>query len=105
MNDAAVSTYGYSREEFLQMTLRDIRPPEEIAAFDKAILHHQRGLNDAGVWRHRRKDGRVIFADIRVFGYTQDGQQRELVVARDVTKRTARGGGPASVSGLAAVAD
>jgi two-component system cell cycle sensor histidine kinase/response regulator CckA len=86
VNDAALLTYGYSREEFLQMTLRDIRPPEEIAAFDKAIIHKS-GLKDAGVWRHRRKNGRVIFADIKAFGYTQDGQERELVVTRDVTKR------------------
>jgi hypothetical protein len=30
VNDIAVSEYGYSREEFLQMTPKDIRPPEDI---------------------------------------------------------------------------
>ena len=87
VNDAAVETYGYSREEFQQMTLRDLRPPEELAEFDKVIAHRRRGLNDAGIWRHRCKDGSFIFADIKAFGFSQGGQERELVQARNVTER------------------
>jgi len=32
VNEAATAHYGYSREEFLRMTIKDIRPPEEIPA-------------------------------------------------------------------------
>jgi two-component system cell cycle sensor histidine kinase/response regulator CckA len=32
VNDAAVHQYGYSREEFSRMTLRDLRPPEDVPA-------------------------------------------------------------------------
>ena len=64
VNDAAVKHYGYSEQEFLTMTIRDIRPRFDLAKFNnylyqKAIpessLH---GFNNAGVWQHHEQKGR-----------------------------------------------
>src|SRR5690242_13682822 len=63
VNDAAVHTYGYSRREFLSMTLRDIRPPEATAIFDNYIVAGNLP-GWAGLWKHRTKTGRDLFVEI-----------------------------------------
>ncbi len=87
VNDAAVQTYGYSREEFLAMTTLDIRPPEEASALIDAVAHRREGLNNAGIWRHRRKDGSFLFVEVKAFGFEENGRKQELVLAYDVTRR------------------
>ena len=87
VNDAAVQTYGFSREEFLAMTLLDIRPPEEAAALMEATSRRKNGLNSPRVWRHRRKDGSFLFAEVKAFGFEENGRRQELVLAHDVTQR------------------
>src|SRR5208337_2764925 len=61
VNDAAVSTYGFSREEFLAMTLLDLRRPEEKPEATHLLAQRHQGFNTAGIRRHRRKDGSVLF--------------------------------------------
>jgi len=86
VNDAALRTYGFSREEFLTMTLLDIRPPEEATALINVVGRHKNGLNKPGVWRHRRKDGSLLFAEVKAFGFEENGRKQELVLANDVTQ-------------------
>lgn len=88
VNDAAVQTYGFSREDFLSMTLMDIRPPEEEPALLDWVKQIQPGFNSAGIWRHRRKDGSFLFADIKAFAFETNGRYQELVMVNDVTRRT-----------------
>ena len=87
VNDSAISHYGYAREEFLKMRIPDIRPPQDLPAFEQGMSARPPGLDDAGAWRHRLKDGRVIEAQI--ISHTMDwaGRKAELVVAIDVTER------------------
>jgi PAS domain S-box-containing protein len=87
VNDAAAARYGYSREEFLSMTLRDIRPPEDVAALERNIASITNGLDLAGVWRHRRKDGSILLAEITSHTLDFSGRRAECVVAHDVTER------------------
>ena len=87
VNEAAVRTYGFSRDEFLAMTLLDIRPPEEAPALLNVVSGRKNGLNNPGVWRHRRKDGSLLFAEVKAFGFEENGRKRELVLAHDVTQR------------------
>ncbi len=87
VNDAAVKTYGYSREQFLAMTVADIRPEEDVSTFLKSASKRHEGYNAAGVWRHRFKDGRTILVEIVAFEFENAGHQEELVLALDVTKR------------------
>jgi PAS domain S-box-containing protein len=64
VNDAAVRHYGYSRAEFLAMTIKDIRPREDIPKLLAAIAAHTFGARQSELWRHRCKDGREILVEI-----------------------------------------
>ncbi|MET0311166.1 MAG: PAS domain S-box protein [Burkholderiaceae bacterium] len=87
VNDAAVNHYGYSREEFLAMTILDIRPPEDAAAVTASARKPVQGITTAAVWRHRRKDGSFIFAEVTSHGMLFDDRPAKLVLAHDVTER------------------
>src|SRR5438093_8077833 len=60
VNDAAVAQYGWSHQEFMGLTLADVRPEEDV---DKLVSAVQTGGSD-GVWRHRTKDGALIDVEI-----------------------------------------
>src|SRR5260370_7147179 len=63
VNEAAIFHYGYSREEFLSMTIKDIRSAEEVPVL-LDNLSNEGGVNAAGAWRHRKKDGAIIHVEI-----------------------------------------
>jgi hypothetical protein len=88
VNDAAVAQYGYSREEFLQMRLTDIRPLEEVPRLLDALQQEWSVLRHAGEWRHCRKDGTLIVAEIISHALDFAGRKAVLTVAQDVTLRT-----------------
>ena len=85
VNEAAISRYGYSEAEFLAMTIADIRPADDIQPLLKRNKTRASGPQDAGRWRHRFKDGRVILAEIRAFPVIFEGREAEIVTARDVS--------------------
>jgi PAS domain S-box-containing protein len=87
VNETAVALYGWSREEFLRMTILDIRPPQDVARLLETVRAHPEGLRQSGQWRHRAKDGRELI--IEADGYTLNfgGRRASLVVVRDVTER------------------
>ena len=65
VNCAAVRHYGYSRTEFLDMTIMDIRPPEDVKLLPQDHLAARGETQEyAGEWRHRKKDGTIINVDI-----------------------------------------
>ncbi len=86
INETAVDNYGYSREEFLSMTMKDIRPPEDVPALLKRLdkLPSSRSMVSA---RHVKRDGTVI--DVEVSGHLLDfpGKQYRVITAIDVTGR------------------
>lgn len=80
VNAAAIETYGFSREEFLKMTLLDIRPSEDVPKFlQENDPPHQ---STAEHWRHKRKDGSVISVSITSWKVTFNGRLAEVVLAR-----------------------
>ena len=87
VNQAAIARYGYTREEFLSMTLRDIRPPEDIPA----LLEHTRTSTATphtdGPWRHRKKDGVILFVEITAHPIQFGDAAAVLVMANDITER------------------
>ena len=87
VNDAAVIKYGYSRDEFLAMTIRDIRPREDVPRLLQNIASLQPGVDHAGVWRHLKKDGSLIDVEIVSHTLSLQGRSAELVLANDVTER------------------
>jgi PAS domain S-box-containing protein len=87
VNDAAVRHYGYSRTEFLEMTIKDIRPPEDIKLLENYLATESDEVANAGEWRHRKKDGTVINVDITSSRLTFGGRPAEFVLAHDITER------------------
>ena len=88
VNEAAVENYGYSREEFLRMTLEDIRPAEDRKRFRNHLAEpHQRGLRHGDQWRHLKKDGTVIDVEISAHDLEWQGLSATLVLASDITER------------------
>jgi PAS domain S-box-containing protein len=91
VNEAAIQHYGFSREEFLAMTLRDIRPPEEVPALDEFTARRRqspgpRAFRSDRVWKHRKKDGTIIDVEIAASPIGFHGQAAWLVLASDVTE-------------------
>jgi PAS domain S-box-containing protein len=87
VNNAAVERYGYSREEFLAMTIKDIRPPEDVPALMAVVTSRSEGINPSGLWRHRRKDGSLLFVEVVSHALEFEGRRAQMVMAADVTER------------------
>lgn len=87
VNEAAIKHYGYSREEFLAMTIANIRPAVDIPALLENMATLRPGLNKKGVWRHCKKDGSLIEVEITTYRLTFGGRQAQLVLANDVTEQ------------------
>jgi two-component system cell cycle sensor histidine kinase/response regulator CckA len=87
VNEAAVRNYGYSRQEFLAMTLDDIRPQADVEELRSQAATTPLGTNNVGVWRHTRKDKRVIDVEVTVHKFPLDGRSCGLAEAIDVTER------------------
>jgi PAS domain S-box-containing protein len=84
VNDAAIRHYGYSRDEFLSMTLADIRLAEDVPEFIEQV---RTGTNRPRIWRHRKKDGSIILVEITAHSLPLAEGRRRLVLANDVTAR------------------
>lgn len=87
VNDAAVQAYGYTRDEFLAMTIRAIRPAEDVAKLEFAIANADPTLTHRGHWRHQRKDGTIFDVDISSHELPQQQGRTRLVLALDITDR------------------
>jgi len=87
INNAAINHYGYTREEFLSMTLKDIRPKEDLDALLININQTGQPLNFAGEWRHLKKNGEIIYVEITSHLITFNGQKARHVMVNDITER------------------
>ena len=87
VNAAAVTTYGYSRAEFLRMRITDIRPADDIPRLLQAARNLKKSPQSQDCWRHRRKNGEVFEAEVTAQGITFAGKEAVLTVVQDVTAR------------------
>jgi diguanylate cyclase (GGDEF)-like protein/PAS domain S-box-containing protein len=89
VNDAAVEQYGYNREEFLTMSIADIRPADALTALHEVVAAPRDLTARYGpvVWRHRRKDGTVFEAEVTSTHFRADDADLRLVQALDVSER------------------
>ncbi|MCA1565108.1 MAG: PAS domain S-box protein [Acidobacteria bacterium] len=87
VNTAAVRHYGYTREEFLAMSILDVRPPESVPAVLENIASLPTPHREAGEWEHRKKDGTRIFVEISSQLIDFGGRAARLVLINDVTER------------------
>ena len=93
INDAAIKTYGYTEEEFLTMTIKDLRlksDQEDLESYLKRKdsgekrFHH---FADPGVWKHIHKNGEVIYAEIQGDSISYKNHDCRIIVATDITQK------------------
>ncbi len=93
VNEAAITTYGYSREEFLGMTINDIRKLEERGKLTDSVTEFVNQPYAAGSWRisgtwqHQKKDGFLIYANITSHKIIFEGTECAMVLASDTTEQ------------------
>jgi len=87
VNEAAVAHYGFASEEFLQMKLTDIRPLEEIPLILAEAKLPKPNFRESGPWRHRLKNGQIIYVQVANHVTEWRGRPAGLVVAQDITAR------------------
>jgi len=88
VNTAAIEHYGYSREEFLAMTLKHIRPSDEIPFLVSSIAEPLDTPRQR-IWKHRKKDGSLIDVEIVRTDIELQGRAASFALANDITDRLA----------------
>ncbi len=86
VNNSALSKYGYSRKEFLQMSLKDILPADY---HDKLVSYIESGktqIIEGALWKHRLKSGELITVSVATHHVTFNGLQCSMVMITDVTQ-------------------
>ena len=88
INETAMEKYGYTKEEFLAMTLRDIRPPYEVARLmEKQQSTFVQNAINKGIWKHVKKNGEIIDVHVTAHLFELGGRQAKLVLADDITEK------------------
>jgi hypothetical protein len=87
VNDTAVHIYGWSREEFLAMSILDIRPAEDIPAVLANIRESAASFQLSGPWRHSHRDGSTVEVEVSSHNLVWTGRSARLVLSLDVTQR------------------
>jgi|GEM_PF-621837 len=90
VNKAALRHYGYTREEFMGMSLMDIRPSDEVERFltiTRFWDDHNPSVKQEGIWRHIKKTGETIYVEIRTQAILFGGRPARVALINDVTER------------------
>ena len=87
VNDAAIEHYGYSRSEFMAMTVRDIHPPEDVATLGASGRGRADEFERSGTWRHRKRDGSIMEVEVVSHDLSMNGTRARVVLVSDVTAR------------------
>jgi len=85
VNQAMVEKYGYTRKELKAMSPVDIRPAEEVEKFLHDIHLRKSGVQDVGIWKHKKKDGTVFHVRVRTNKIMFRGKECFLVIADDIS--------------------
>lgn len=85
VNQAALNLYGYTNEEFLSLTIKDIRPPEDIPELMKIVSMPRTEYNSTGNWRHIKKNGDLIYVEIVSHGIIFNSLPARHVLIKDIT--------------------
>ena len=90
VNDTACETYGYSQEDYAQMTLRDIRPEEDLPIMEQLIFESREQAENEhhtymNVLRHKKKNGDIIYVKVKATSIYFKEKLARLVTSVDVT--------------------
>ncbi|MEX0593172.1 MAG: histidine kinase dimerization/phosphoacceptor domain -containing protein [Balneolaceae bacterium] len=89
VNQAAIQNYGYSKEEFLSMTIRDLRAgKEEQDQLDRSLQKARGAGHFSGMYAvHTRKGGEPVYALLEGNDITYNGRDARIIVANDITEK------------------
>ena len=88
VNEAAQLKYGYDKKEFLNLTLADLRPAEEIPAMQLSISsRHLAHTRKGKVWKHKKKNGEIILTEVTFYEIHYNGKVAIQAQMDDVTER------------------
>jgi PAS domain S-box-containing protein len=89
VNKATVANYGYSRDEFLHMTLRDIRPPQDLPKLYEALAlgRQHPDAPSQRIMVHRMKNGDIRNVDLQISPILYKNRKVSIVIATDITER------------------
>src|SRR5690606_35655037 len=88
VNNAAIAKYGYTKEEFLKLTIKDIRPASAVKNLVSSMQGRmKRQYNFSGTWEHLTKDGKLLDVEIASHTIMIEGKEAILVLANDVTEK------------------
>jgi PAS domain S-box-containing protein len=87
VNEAATRIYGYSRDEFLSMTINHLRPQEDIPTLMIKNAANPNELVISSPWRHQTRDKKTIYVEMTSHPVVFDGKNSKLVIVNDVTER------------------
>ncbi len=90
VNESAIRAYGYSREEFLNMTILDVRPKNELPVVHQALKEVHTSTSDLiqfGMVTHQVKSGKLIRVDILGRRITYNNRPCLIIASHDVTER------------------
>jgi PAS domain S-box-containing protein len=87
VNEAAINHYGYSREEFLQLNARNLRPQEDVERYISYTNKERVTSNSRGIWRHKKKDNTVIMVDVIANDILYHDVDARLILANDITEK------------------
>jgi PAS domain S-box-containing protein len=85
VNSAAMVEYGYSRDEFLEMSIFDLRPEEDKDKLLTELSAGREGFHLPQVWTHRRKDGSLFEVNIHTADLQFGGKPARLILAEDIS--------------------
>jgi PAS domain S-box-containing protein len=88
VNEAATRHYGYTREEFLSMSIMDILPAEDAPGLHHGLERTGAPRIDVALAQHQRKDGTIIDMELVSHEMELGGRRARLVLATDVSERT-----------------
>jgi len=87
-NNVAIEKYGYSIEEFQQMTIKDLRPQEQITKLEEHIKNTSDKYRYSDGWKHKSKSGELF--DVEIVSHaipSKEHQQLRLVLVNDITEK------------------
>jgi len=89
VNNATILNYGFSREEFSNMTVKEIRPAEEIPYLHLGLEEDKRNPNEnsSRIMIHKKKSGEIINVELQIAPVQYKGKNATIVIATDITER------------------
>ena len=87
VNKSSVETYKYSKEEFLSMTILDLKAPTEFTRLWKNLLDDPNSFQQTEIWNHKTKDGQLIQVEVHSHNLDFKYKNSRLVLLIDVTEK------------------